>query len=474
MTPTAEQSAILARPPQGTIKVAAGAGCGKTSTLVEYARTWPSRGLYLAFNKSIAAEARRKFPGSIDARTAHSFAYRALDIAKRGNLVPKFRLEHLRDYDDVILPVPGMRDFQLRTAIIKTIDDFMIDAGTKVKVEHCPIDDPARNNAVKAIAGRIIERLLHFKKHDRPITHDTYLKAFEVWHRIDDAFDYLMVDEAQDLNPVLVSIANKARRPLLVVGDSYQSIYRFRGAVDAMSQFAVEALPLSQSWRFGGAVAHLANRVLSFHSTRPRFALKGNPAVHTEVLRYGGRLTIAPGSAILARTNGRLFESLAPLARPFHLIGGFKNLERQILSAWALRCGRLREVVDPAVSRFSSWAQLDDAAERGDVDARRWRRIVDAFGDQLPAIIARLGALHRDNEAEAQVVVSTAHGIKGREFDAVVVLDDFPRPSDLVNKRRQNPRMRDEIDQEINLLYVACTRARQKLFLSQDLYEELM
>ena len=70
---TPEQQAILDRPPTTTIKVAAGAGCGKTSTLIEYGRRWPARGLYLAFNKSIADEARRKFPASIETRTAHSF-----------------------------------------------------------------------------------------------------------------------------------------------------------------------------------------------------------------------------------------------------------------------------------------------------------------------------------------------------------------------------------------------------------------
>ena len=47
MIPTDEQQAILDRPPTGTIKVLAGAGCGKTSTLVQYAERWPGRGLYL-------------------------------------------------------------------------------------------------------------------------------------------------------------------------------------------------------------------------------------------------------------------------------------------------------------------------------------------------------------------------------------------------------------------------------------------
>lgn len=47
MTPTPEQQAILKRLSNATIKVAADAGCVKTSTLVEYSRAWPWRGLLL-------------------------------------------------------------------------------------------------------------------------------------------------------------------------------------------------------------------------------------------------------------------------------------------------------------------------------------------------------------------------------------------------------------------------------------------
>ena len=60
MTPTLEQRPILDRPPTATIKLAAGAGFGKTSTLVEYGRAWPARGLYLKFNRSVSEEVQRK------------------------------------------------------------------------------------------------------------------------------------------------------------------------------------------------------------------------------------------------------------------------------------------------------------------------------------------------------------------------------------------------------------------------------
>jgi len=474
MTPTPEQQAILDRPPTGTIKVAAGAGCGKTSTLVQYGRRWPAHGLYLAFNRAIAEEAGRKFPPIIQTRTAHGFAHRALDIGRRtGELVPRYRHEHLRAFDAVIHPVPGMSDGQVRGAILRTIDNFLIDAGTKIRDDHCNLVNTSHGMAVRRMAREIVKTLLKFEMHDLPITHDTYLKAFELWHRIDGPFEYLLLDEAQDLNPVLISIARKAALPTVVVGDAYQSIYRFRGAVDAMNAFAADEMPLTQSWRFGPEVAGLANRILRHSSVPPRHKLRGNPARETQVLRYGGKLHPRPGTAILARTNARLFESLASLERPFHLIGGIADLQRQLSSAHALRHRRHHQVTDPGVARFASWEQFVHAADRGDGEARRLRDIVERHGDRLPDILARLLSLHREREADAPLIVSTAHKAKGREFETVVVLDDFEDPAELAARRRKDKGRTVEADQQVNLLYVACTRATHRLYLATDLYDAL-
>jgi hypothetical protein len=114
------------------------------------------------------------------------------------------------------------------------------------------------------------------------------------------------------------------------------------------------------------------------------------------VLRYAAKLQPHPGTAILARTNARLFESLAVIQQPFHLVGGVTDLQRQLASALALRQRQRHrhrhrhEVVDPGVARFTSWALFDHAADRGDAEARRLRNIVEKYGDQLPRILSRL------------------------------------------------------------------------------------
>jgi superfamily I DNA/RNA helicase len=78
--PTGEQQAIIDASQSGAdLVIEAGAGTGKTSTLRLVANTQPRRrGLYVAYNKAIATDAKRSFPTSVTCTTAHSLAFRAV------------------------------------------------------------------------------------------------------------------------------------------------------------------------------------------------------------------------------------------------------------------------------------------------------------------------------------------------------------------------------------------------------------
>ena len=80
---TLQQQTILAS--EGNIKINAVAGSGKTTTVIEYAKTKPAHAkiLYLAFNKSVKLEAEQKFAQhkllTVRIETAHSLAFRHID-----------------------------------------------------------------------------------------------------------------------------------------------------------------------------------------------------------------------------------------------------------------------------------------------------------------------------------------------------------------------------------------------------------
>lgn len=98
MQPTEEQIAVVDAALDGEpLKVDARAGAGKTSSLglVSTAKG-RARGVYLAFNKEIAEEAKRKFPLSVRCGTVNSQAYRSVsgDITRklRNPLEPNYLL----------------------------------------------------------------------------------------------------------------------------------------------------------------------------------------------------------------------------------------------------------------------------------------------------------------------------------------------------------------------------------------------
>jgi hypothetical protein len=74
--------------------------------------------------------------------------------------------------------------------------------------------------------------------------HDHYLK---IWALSDPKIpaDFLLLDEAQDTNPVVEQVftAQRAHAQLVMVGDSAQAIYGWRGARDVMTGFDGTASP---------------------------------------------------------------------------------------------------------------------------------------------------------------------------------------------------------------------------------------
>jgi F-box protein 18 (helicase) len=185
-------------------------------------------------------------------------------------------------------------------------------------------------------------------------------------------------------------------------------------------------------------------------------------------------------ATILARTNMRLFESLVKITDTFHVVGGIDEMISQAAAGFALWRQRglerpdMRLVKNPLVSRHKTWGDLVESSELDeDPETIRLVRIVDSYGERLPDILVDLKNRHVDDASEARFIVSTAHKAKGREWENVIVLDDFPTMFQLKQWLARKRIERHEYDQEINLLYVTMTRAIGTLSISPDLYDEI-
>ncbi|MCC6103814.1 UvrD-helicase domain-containing protein [Acetobacter sp.] len=496
---TPEQLAILAKSPTSSFKVVAGAGCGKTTTLVLFSEKWAGhKGLYLAFNSAIAREARSRFPRHIEARTAHSYAYQDLNIRalERERIIPRYTTRHIRQLEQELRMTAPAGSAE---TVLKTLTAFLISGGTKLTQAHCPEKDAKRNRAIRTFVAQAFKYIIRFENTTFPITHDVYLKRFEMDCKI-TGYDYIMVDEAQDLNPVLFSILEKSGLPVVAVGDPHQSIYAFRGAIDAMGALKVKELPLTQSWRFGEDIARLSNATLAQHSRPARHRLRGNPAQPSTIRHYTGKIRPARNTLVLARTNARLFESLVNIQTPFHVLGGVQDMMQEIRAALTLyrrHTNPMARGTEGALP-FGSWKELLAAkdGENADPTAKRLFTIIDRHNHDLDTKVKAIQALHRESPDDVSLVCSTAHKAKGREFDTVIMLDDFQAPSEWAARReralarllkleeqedlsekflaRQKEKLLrrvEECDQEINLLYVACTRARNLLYVPEPVYK---
>ncbi|MEV5568362.1 DNA helicase, partial [Streptomyces sp. NPDC052196] len=143
--PTEEQAAALEAFANGDhLAVQAGAGTGKTSTLILLAKQTPARrGHYLAFNRAIAMDAAARFPATVRCKTAHSLAYGALGFRYRGRLNSP-RRPGWQIGQDLGLSAPArIGDLDLMPAtlsntVLRTVTRFCQSADRELGYHHVP------------------------------------------------------------------------------------------------------------------------------------------------------------------------------------------------------------------------------------------------------------------------------------------------------------------------------------------------
>lgn len=131
-----------------------------------------------------------------------------------------------------------------------------------------------------------------------PLGHDGYLKRWALGRPRLPA-DIILLDEAQDANGVVLGVLADQPAQIVYVGDRHQQIYAWRGAVNAMDAIAgCREVGLTQSFRFGDAIAEVATAVLAtLGETR---TIRGNPQRRSTVSEEGYTRTV------LTRTNAAL------------------------------------------------------------------------------------------------------------------------------------------------------------------------
>lgn len=472
VNPTPEQGdAINAYGDGLDLVLQAGAGCGKSSTLEMIARSDRRRRMtYVAYNSAIASDARRSFPGTVLCKTGHGLAFDPRYGARLNR--PRQTAHQAAQALDVrsILGIIGatptvptdlgrpkaMTSKIIMRMALDTVERYCHSADDELVQKHIPHYD-----GLKQVRAELVKLVLpvaraaweDLKNDDSVLnlSHDHYLKMWALSKpRIPT--DVVLLDEAQDTNDVLSAVLlaqEHAQR--IAVGDSAQQIYSWRGANDALQKFVrtlgCPELTLSQSFRFGPAIAARANIWLRLIDAPLR--LTGWDSSESTV----GPLD-AP-DAVLCRTNagamGIVMEGLAA-GRKVALVGGGGDIKRLAWAAEALQGGQPTD--HPELCGFASWDDVRQYAAEEDGSLEVLVKLIDEHGPGR--IVASADGLC--SEQQAELVVSTAHRSKGREWPAVRIHADFRAP-----KPDQKTGLVILPREEGRLAYVAVTRAREQL-----------
>ena len=489
--PTDEQLEILkAFKEHDELKINAVSGSGKSSTLRLLAEDNNVPSLYICFNKQNATEASEKFPKHTECRTVHSLAYSVFGkhIAHKINTkdykyinrgrTPK-ELVSLYNIDSYWFDNNEKIEARVIASLSKrAVNTYQNSADEQIEKHHINLkelkilDNPEIKKKevdglykeVLKIARKLWKDKVNVKS---PVKadHDTYQKLYQL-SKPKLNYDVIYVDEFQDTNPVVLDIINNQKHCKRVyVGDTYQSIYAFRGAINAMEKVKCPTLLLSKSFRYGEEIASLATFIID-----GKIHVKGNEEIQSSIVDTDNETIsdLKQQYTYIFRTNSALLEeavNLIGMGLKVRCEIDPKKFKSLIESSLALYSSDYSKIKDDEISVYTSFKDMmEDGKENPEVS--RLVKIV-LSGDSLKYIKALESVVKTKDSNNYDVLLTTAHKSKGLEWSNVVVANDFNCETLLKSEG-------DEWynQQEINLFYVACTRAIHKLEIDEEYLEQ--
>lgn len=474
MKMTLEQAAAVDEE-SNLVVVEARAGSGKTTTLVWRARARPQRRiLNLVYNKAMQLDAEKRFPANVTCLTTHALAYPA--FGRKYEQAGKLGTIRAKNVTELL----GVNT-RAASAILKTIEAFVISAEPEITVDLVPADGKgkpelaaARAREVCDLARKLWEKMCDTSEASVPMTHDGYLKLFQLSKPdLASKFDEINLDEAQDSNALTLDLVLRQRCRRILVGDSHQSIYAYRGAVNALSKIeGAKRLYLTHSFRFGDGVAAIATILLA--------ALKGEERPIVGRGKYQETLLDVDTNfqyAHICRTNASVISAAVDLIgkKKVHYVGGVKSYPfERMLDVYKLGIGNTGEVKDFFIKNFGTLNRLEEYAEDAeDSELKMMLKLRKKYGSKIPDLIAQIYRDAVDDSSVADVCLTTAHKSKGLEFEQVILEDDFDSliTEDGEIRVPADSKEKDDLDQAVNLLYVALTRAEGAIQVNKQLKE---
>lgn len=479
-TPSGYQQAIYdwIKAGSGNAVVEAVAGSGKTTTILDALHLTSGKVLFTAFNAHIAAELQKRSPPHVRVMTLHSLGLktckrqlRGCEVDDQGAKLEGFVEQQIPDTDDME-KVREMRSIAKRlvsltksTLIDVNDPDEIGDMADYYRIASDKVDDSDMAEIYQAVPAIV----------DCCLT-DTSRVDFDdmVWLPVAldlrvEQFDWVFVDECQDMNKCQLELALRAGGPrtrFVCVGDRNQAIYGFRGADTRAMESTIDRLkatvfPLSITYRCPTKHVELAKRLVPEIEARP-----GAPEGKVTFTTLEAALPLMnQWDLVLCRTN-------APLVRvAFSLIRLGKKAVIRGRDIGAGICSLIRKVSRGKIHSMSmeSFAEKLEAyylKEHARLAAKKKSTLT--LSDQVETItvlsegIGNLQSLIDktlsifDDKAQG-IVCSSVHKAKGLEANRVWIA----KPELMPHPMAEQPW---ELEQENHIKYVALTRAKEELY----------
>jgi superfamily I DNA/RNA helicase len=481
---------------KGSAVVQAVAGSSKTTSIVAGAKLIPisEKAVFLAFNKSIVDELTRKLPPHVKAMTTHSLCFRALNSSGQRLKVDSDKLNRLMN-DLLSIPEKALRGQIRKLVATAKANGVVPHSATKLGAVGL-VEDTAefwdRTIATYSIdfenswqESTAIDRArdllkLSLEARDGQIDFDDMLWLPVVYKMAFPKFDWIFVDEAQDLAPIQHEVLRQIAKPtshVIGVGDSFQSIYQFRSAMsDSMDvlakSFDAKILPLSICYRCAKLIVEEAKAIVP--------QIEPSPTAEDGIVRDSLAsispdpkeqfAAFTPDAAVLCPYNAPMIEAAYIFIRrkiACRVLGreigeGLIKLVRKLERDGAANVAQVEnalqayyyEQLERLAGKEAQIAALADKVET-----------LNVFLSELPAneTIEKLTREIQDlftDSATGYLTLSTIHRGKGLEYDKVFFLNAHFLEGDM---RRGKKLQAWEIQQRANLRYVAITRARKEL-----------
>ncbi|MCU0439323.1 MAG: UvrD-helicase domain-containing protein [Raineya sp.] len=473
------------------MKISALAGSGKTSTLIEFAKSRvKSTFLYLAFNRSVKDEAIEKFSKkgveNVRIETAHSLAYRAVaipykydvknyktaDILEIPESLEKFKAEDRLDNFIFCKHIMKYLSIYCNSSAVKVTDINYLESCTSEQSKAFVTEN---YEYLEMAVKKILKKMDHG---DIAVTHDFYLKKYQLLSPELD-YDYIFFDEGQDASPSMLDIFLRQESKKIIVGDTHQQIYGWRGAINSLEQVDFEEFFLSNSFRFSQDIADLANSVLSWKSNL------GEGFSKTKITGLGEYFPEKEmeGRAILSRTNIKLlakainFVSRNPKTK-IYFEGNISSYTyadsgSSVYDVLNLYLQKREYIKDKLIKQFKSISELEEYIKKSeDNELGVLLELVRTYRHELPRLINAIKEQQAPTKEQASMVFSTIHKAKGMEYDEVELLEGFLTKTSFtkfLEDDKKDSEAFSKIIEEINILYVGITRARQKIKLPLEI-----